>query len=64
MVPLLEAPLGVDEDVGDIQELASGILRITKRLRDELEAALKVIDSLKDHTGFTVAAARPKQRER
>ncbi|MDD1522442.1 MULTISPECIES: hypothetical protein [Bradyrhizobium] len=27
------------------EELASGILRITKRLRDELEAALKIIDS-------------------
>uniref|UniRef100_A0A939M8S4 Uncharacterized protein n=2 Tax=Bradyrhizobium barranii subsp. barranii TaxID=2823807 RepID=A0A939M8S4_9BRAD len=46
------------------EELASGVLRITKHLRDELEAALKVIDSLKDHTGLTVAAARPKQRER
>ncbi|UPU01376.1 hypothetical protein J4G48_0049055 (plasmid) [Bradyrhizobium barranii subsp. apii] len=46
------------------EELASGILRITKRLRDELEAAVTVIDSLKDHTGLTVAASRPKQRER
>ncbi|MCA1530550.1 MULTISPECIES: hypothetical protein [Bradyrhizobium] len=33
------------------EELASGVLRITKHLRDELEAALKVIDGLKDHTG-------------
>ncbi|KYK43911.1 hypothetical protein A1D31_37490 [Bradyrhizobium liaoningense] len=46
------------------EELASSILRITKRLRDELEAAVTVVDSLKDHTGLTVAAARPKQRER
>ncbi|KYK49433.1 hypothetical protein [Bradyrhizobium liaoningense] len=42
------------------EELASSILRITKRLRDELEAAVTVVDSLKDHTGLTVAAARPK----
>ncbi|WP_271591126.1 hypothetical protein [Bradyrhizobium sp. CCBAU 65884] len=46
------------------EELASSILRITKRLRDELEAAVTVVDSLRDHTGLTVAAARPKQRER